>query len=75
MVEHWLLSASKDSNGAACPNYINNCLKVKYLLHFFEKYVQLIISSTDQKGEKHHCNESITMKSATCHSFINNRLK
>ena len=33
-------SASKESNIATHPSYINYYLKVKYLLHFFISYVQ-----------------------------------
>ena len=47
-------TASKGSNGATCPSYINNCLKVKYPLLIFVSYFQM----NQELHEKHLCNWS-----------------
>ena len=48
--------ASKESNGAALPGYINNCLKVKYPLHFVVNPLHFVVnplhSSVNQELSK-----------------------
>jgi len=74
-------SALKGSNGAMPPIFISNCLKEKYLLHFFVSYIfNPLHSSVNQElFKKHLFNQSIaTMKNtdSVMHlSYINYCLK